>query len=201
MSFAETRTRCYRGLVGLTGALLIAGCASTGGGPGASTAKLETPEGQAHARGVELVRSGNAAQAEEVFLELTRSHPDYATPWLNVALLRHKRGDANGAGEYLAQALMRDPQLAPAWNLQGVIAREINDVDAAEKAYRDAINADSSYAPAWLNLGILLEIWRGQLGAAMQAYEKYVDLTPEGSRDPRVAGWIADLQRRLDRGA
>jgi len=201
MSCANLKTRWYQGFVGLAGALLIAGCASTGGGPGESTAKPETPEGMAHARAVELVRSGDAAQAEEVFLQLTRSHPDYATPWLNVALLRHKRGDANGAGEYLAQALTRDPQLAPAWNLQGVIAREINDVDAAEQAYRDAISADSSYAPAWLNLGILLEIWRGQFDAAMQAYEKYVALTPEDQRDPRVAGWIADLQRRLDRGA
>ncbi len=201
MSCVDTRMRWFQGLTSLAAALLIAGCASTGGGPGTSTAKPETPQGQLHARAVSLVQSGDAAQAEDLFLELTRTYPEYATPWLNVALLRHKRGDANGASEYLAQALTRDPKLAPAWNLQGVIAREINDVDAAEKAYRDAISADSSYAPAWLNLGILLEIWRGQLDAAMQAYEKYVELTPEDTRDPRVAGWIADLQRRLDRGA
>lgn len=201
MSCVNNPMRLFRSCTGLVAALLIAGCASTGGGPGASTAKPDTPQGQLHARAVSLVQSGDPSQAEQVFLELTQTYPDYATPWLNVALLRYKRGDASGASEYLAQALKRDPKLAPAWNLQGVLARELNDVDAAEQAYRDAISADSSYAPAWLNLGILLEIWRGQLGAAMQAYQKYVELTPEDARDPRVAGWVADLQRRLDGGA
>lgn len=201
MSCVDMRTGWARRLFSLFAAVLIAGCASTGGGPGKSTAKPETPQGQLHAQAVSLVQSGDVVQAEQLFLEMTQSYPNYATPWLNVALLRYKRGDSNGAGEFLAQALVRDPQLAPAWNLQGVIAREINNIDAAEKAYRDALAADASYAPAWLNLGILLEIWRGQRGAAMQAYQKYVELTPDESRDPRVAGWIADLQRRLDRGA
>lgn len=183
-------------------ALSLAGCAGTGGSStGGSTAKADSAEFQLHNQAVAAVRAGDPARAEQLFAELARQYPDYATPWLNVALLRYKRGDANGAGDAATEALKRDSGLAPAWNLQGVLAREVNDIDAAENAYRQALTVNSSYAPAWLNLGILLEIWRGQLAAALDAYEKYVEFSPESERDPRVAGWIADLQRRLDRGA
>lgn len=178
---------------------LVAGCATTGSDK--STAKPQSPQAQIHSRAVEMVNNGDPRGAEQLFEQLTQTYPDYATPWLNVALLRYKRGDHKGAAFYLEQALERDAGLAPAWNLQGVMAREVNEIDAAEKAYRDALSADAGYAPAWLNLGILLEIWRGQLPAALQSYRKYVELTPESSVDPRVAGWIADLQRRLDNGS
>ena len=200
MSCVKKIVTAWPAAVALALSLIVTGCASTGGA-GQSTAKPDTPQGQLHAQAVAAVQAGNPDQAEQLFLELTRTWPDYATPWLNVALLRYKRGDHSGAREYVLEAVKRDSKLAPAWNLQGVLAREINDIDAAETAYRDAISADARYAPAWLNLGILLEIWRGQLPAALQSYRKYVELTPEDAVDPRVAGWIADLQRRLDAGA
>lgn len=186
-------------VVAVVAAFVLSGCATTGSDK--STAKPESPQAQLHARAVQAASDGDTQSAEHLFEQLTQNYPDYATPWLNVALLRYKRGDHKGAAYFLKQALDRDSGLAPAWNLQGVMARETNEIDAAEKAYRDALSADPRYAPAWLNLGILLEIWRGQLPAAMQSYQKYVELTPEDSVDPRVAGWIADLQRRLDTGS
>lgn len=179
---------------------LLSGCATVGG-PGGDSAARDSVEGQQHQQAVAAIAAGDVARAEQLFTELTRNYPDYATPWLNLALLQYRRGDPNSAAANVDAALQRDDQLAPAWNLQGVLAREINNIDAAERAYRQAIAVDASYAPAWLNLGILLDIWRGQLSAALSAYERYVELSPEDQRDSRVAGWIADLQRRLDRGA
>ena len=191
------------GFASLAAALLLGACATggTGGGSSPSSARASSPEAQLHNQAVAAVQAGDPATAEALFLQLTQEHPRYATPWLNLALLLHKRGAHADSATVLAEAIKRDSGLAPAWNLQGVLAREANDVDAAEAAYRQALNADGSYAPAWLNLGILLEIWRGQLDGALRAYQKYQELSPAESVDPRVAGWIADLQRRLDRGA
>ena len=181
-------------------ALTLAGCAS-GGGSGAGPAPADSDQATLHTEAVAAVAGGNAQRAEVLFRQLTDQYPRYATPWLNLALLRYRRGDLRTAQQALDEALQRDSNMAPAWNLQGVLAREAEDIDAAESHYRQAIAVDPGYAPAWLNLGILQEIWQGQLSAALASYRRYQELAEPGAVDPRVAGWIADLQRRLDRGA
>lgn len=178
--------------------LLLGGCASGGGGSAAAPA---SPQQQLHSQAVAAVRADDRDTAVTLFTQLAESYPRYATPWLNLALLAHERGDYSACSDFLQQALQRDATLAPAWNLQGVLAREANDIDAAQQAYETALANDGTYPPAWLNLGILLEIWRGEWSAALAAYQNYLQYTPDTEADPRVRGWIADLQRRMDQGA
>lgn len=188
-----------RGAAPLLLSLLILGGCASGGSSG--SAVPTSPQQQLHDQAVAAVRADDRDGAAALFTQLAQSYPRYATPWLNLALLAHARGDYSACSEYLQQALQRDATLAPAWNLQGVLAREANDIDAAQQAYETALANDGKYAPAWLNLGILLEIWRGERSAALAAYQNYLQYTPETEADPRVRGWIADLQRRMDQGA
>lgn len=84
-------------------------------------------------RGVLLEESGRVAQAEVVYVELSRDHPEMAEPLNNLAVLRAARGDLDGARTLLEDALRRDPDYAIAQeNLGDVLLRQ------AERAYEAA---------------------------------------------------------------
>lgn len=55
------------------------------------------------------------------------------------------------------------------------------DTDAAVSALQDLTASDEDYAPAWLNLGIIYQA-QGQTDDAKAAYEKAVELDPNGDQ-------------------
>lgn len=84
-------------------------------------------------RGVLLEASGRDAEAELIYVELSRDHPEMAEPLNNLAVLRAARGDLDGARSLLEDALRRDPAYAIAQeNLGDVLLRQ------AERAYEAA---------------------------------------------------------------
>lgn len=91
--------------------------------------------------------------------------------------------DSSHDGKHIAQ------------NYLGIIARERGDFMRAEEQYEQAIALKPSYANAHLNLGILLDVYRGAWESALGHYKTYQDLT-EGD-DQKVAQWIRDLEFRI----
>lgn len=60
---------------------------------------------------------------------------------------------------------------------------------AASARFREATKWNGQYAEAWRRLGEALERWK-DLDAAREAYEKYLDLEPEGRH-------ARDIRRKL----
>ncbi len=79
-------------------------------------------------------------------------------------------------------------------NQLGVTYRQLGQFDKARAAYEQAIAIDASYAPAVLNLGILSDLYMGDAARALQQYERYLALTPQG--DPVVTKWVAEIKKR-----
>jgi tetratricopeptide (TPR) repeat protein len=67
----------------------------------------------------------------------------------------------------------------------------------AETHYLACLAARPDFAPAQLNLGILYELYLDRPADALEAYRRYQALT--AAPDPRVSGWMQDIERR--RGA
>jgi tetratricopeptide (TPR) repeat protein len=65
----------------------------------------------------------------------------------------------------------------------------------AESAYQQAVRFDPNYANAYLNLGVLFDLYLQQPQKALDAFEKYLELT--AAPDKKVLSWVSELKARL----
>ncbi len=187
---AATRIRNWLPLALL---MLVSACATAPKGGDAVD-----PLTRAYLDALEPMREENWTRAEKSLLRFAEKHPRKSGPWANLAIVYRKLGRNEDAAAAVDKALALNPKNAAAMNQRGILAREAGDFDAAEAAYRQAIATDPAYPLAWLNLGILFDLYRQQPQEALAHYQRYRELLGEDT-DRQVAGWIADLERRLNR--
>ena len=149
------------------------------------------------ARGIDLVREGKDELAAVLFMEIAEDQPGLAGPWANLGLIHMRADQLEKAQEAFEQALAANPRHCDALTQMGVIARKQGRFDDAEQYYRRCIKADGGYAAARLNLGILYELYMGRYSEALVAYGEYQMASAQP--DPRVNGWMLDLERRVER--
>lgn len=179
--------------------LLLASCAS---GPqqdgGQQPAAVQAdPQAQAEfAQALLLAKRGQDDDAIVKFTSLSHKYPNLAGAFVNLGLLQLKKGRHEAARQALLQATTVNPRNAVAFNHLGVAHRALGEFQPARAAYEQALALDPQYAAAHRNLGILLDIYLGDLGAALTHYERYQALS--GASDDEVEKWIVDLKRRAD---
>ena len=145
-------------------------------------------------RVVSYMRAGKAVEAELGFKQLSLQYPQFAAPLVNLAILQRNDGHLEQAEETLKSAVAHERGSAVAWNELGATQRMRGEFKDAASSYEQAIAADARYAPAWRNLGVLSDLYLGDPGRALTAFEQYRQLTGE---DKPVSGWIAELRQRL----
>jgi tetratricopeptide (TPR) repeat protein len=145
-------------------------------------------------RVVSYMRAGKAVEAELGFKQLSLQYPQFAAPLVNAAILQRNAGHLEQAEETLKSAVAHERGSAVAWNELGATQRMRGEFKDAASSYEQAIAADPRYAPAWRNLGVLSDLYLGDPGRALTAFEQYRQLTGE---DKPVSGWIAELRQRL----
>ena len=145
-------------------------------------------------RVVSYMRTGKAVEAELGFKQLSLQYPQFAAPLVNLAILQRNAGHLEQAEETLKSAVAHERGSAVAWSELGATQRMRGQFKDAASSYEQAIAADPHYAPAWRNLGVLSDLYLGDPGRALTAFEQYQQLTGE---DRPVSGWIAELRQRL----
>ena len=145
-------------------------------------------------RVVSYMRAGKAVEAQLGFKQLSLQYPQFAAPLVNLAILQRNDGHLEQAEETLKSAVAHERGSAVAWNELGATQRMRGQFKDAASSYEQAIAADPRYAPAWRNLGVLSDLYLGDPGRALTAFEQYRQLTGE---DKPVSGWIAELRQRL----
>jgi tetratricopeptide (TPR) repeat protein len=133
--------------------------------------------------------------AETLLLELISSFPEYASPRTNLALIYVNTGRVDEALPLLHDAIAMVPRDCIPQIQLALVERSRNEFAAAETAYLVCLKAEPGNAIAHLNLGILYELYMGRFEDALAAYDEYQQLV--GTPDQRVAGWIANLSRRI----
>ena len=121
-------------------------------------------------------RLGDAVAAYERLLALSPDRPD---SWYNLAVLKRKTGDFDGALASYQQALDRGVTRPEEVHLnRGVIyADGLRRNDAAQRELREALAINPSYVPALLNLANL-ETDLGRIDAAAVVYERLLAIDP-----------------------
>ena len=196
----------------LWSALVVAGCASSGG-PAPADRSSRVPENAAgeqsaavlHAdvpaqaqtmfeQAVAVMASGDFVEAELRLKEFLLQYPAYPGAYVNLAIIHAQNGNEKAAQVSIDAALALNPNHPAALNQQGMLFRRNGKFIEAEAAYLKAVTASPDYALAHYNLGVLNELYLQRLDVALQHFETYRQIV--GS-DKQVEKWIVDLTRRV----
>lgn len=185
--------------------LLTAGCDATGskqrpvsGKAGIKAAPMVSPTVQKKFEAaVEEMKTGNKTKAESMFKALTASYPGLSGPYANLGLLYFHDNEVERAEEAFRKAIEVNPESAVSYNHLAIISRGKGNFKEAKSLYLKALSINNDYAYAHLNIGILLDLYIGELESALDHYERYQQLTKVEDKD--VKKWIIDIKRRIKR--
>ena len=192
----------------LWSALVVAGCASSGGPSPAErrsqasvtgAGAVQHPEVPAQAQtlfeqAVAVMASGDFVEAELRLKEFLLQYPAYPGAHVNLAIIHGQNGNEKAAQASVDAALALNPNHPAALNQQGMLLRRNGKFIEAEAAYLKAVTASPDYALAHYNLGVLNELYLQRLDVALQHFEIYQGLV---GNDAQVEKWITDLTRRV----
>lgn len=136
------------------------------------------------------------SDARQRLATLTRDYPELSGPWVNLARVHLEQGREPEAEQALERALQINEYNLEAYNQLALLKRREGDFERAEQLYRQALEVWPFHAESHLNLGILLDLYRGEGEQALLHYRAYQQRQSEPERT--VAGWIIDLERRLE---
>jgi tetratricopeptide (TPR) repeat protein len=111
------------------------------------------------------------------------------------ALQAIEQGDLNLATQRYKAMQKAGVHSPDTLNQYAILLRQKWHLDEALRVYKDALSMNKNYALTHWNLAIYYELYRGDYRSALDHYRNYQRLAP--SPDPRVAGWITDLERRV----
>ena len=191
-------TRSIKRLLLIAMLLVPVACTTTSLMPASQTAAAVAPPAaqKAFETAQKALAAGDLETARSGLLALTQAWPQFASPWINLGIVYERQGETEPALAAFHKAAAAKPGDCLAHVHAGVLLRKARKFDAAEKEYRQCLDHHPDYAPALIDLGILYEIYMGKWQDALAAYQHFQTLQPVP--DKRVAGWIADLSRRIE---
>lgn len=146
-------------------------------------------------RALDAMDSQDWSGAEQILKKLTNQHPELSSPWQNLGVAQARLDKLTEAQQSFKRAIESNAANQEAYNQLALLHRRQGEFEKAEASYQRAIGIWPAYPAIRLNLGILYELYLGDLGKALQQYNIYQSLLPEPDR--RVKGWISDLKRRM----
>ena len=149
---------------------------------------------QQYSQALQLMKSGRNTDAELEFKQIVAAYPQFAGPQLNLGLLYLHDSRLTEAEAAFKAALTLTPANPVAGDELGIVERKLGKFTDAEAAYLRAITAEPNYAPAHLNLGVLYDLYMAEPQKALEQFERYIEIAGENKQ---VAGWVAELRKRV----
>lgn len=127
--------------------------------------------------------------------------PEPANPQMAVALAEQGRqaleqGQTLAARRAWQKAVTLDPSAALVVNNLALLLVEDREFPQAATLLARGIQHSPNTAELHYNLAVVAELYLLDLDRALRHYQRYRDLS--GKDDAKVAGWITDLERRLN---
>ncbi len=105
-------------------------------------------------KGLILTRLNDLDKARDLFVELTREHPDLPEPYNNLAVIYASQGDFEKARDALQQAISTHPSYATAHENMGDIYAKM-----ASRAYNQALQLDADNTSAKAKLSLVNDLF------------------------------------------
>lgn len=123
---------------------------------------------------------------------ITRS-PNSTAPYINMAIAYRELGKPQEAEKQFEKVLAISPSHPVANNEYGLVLRRLGKFTEARTIYENLLAEHPDFHPARKNLGILCDIYIGDLSCALEQYKIYSKARPD---EEKVKLWIVDLERR-----
>lgn len=150
-------------------------------------------------RAIKLIKEGKVGQAEANLEHLVSLRKDLPEAYFNLGWARFQLGKHAQVLLDVQSGLRLKPRMVNGWLLLALAEREMGQFAEAEASYLAALAIDSKHAPLHWNLGVLYDLYLQKPVLALARYRAYQSL--QAVPDTKVAGWIAVIERRLNRAA
>ena len=144
-------------------------------------------------KGLSLLEDGETDEAVEHWEKMSQSDPEYSGVWTNYGLALFQQGKVEEALVSYENAQAVDPAYCPVNGLKGIALRDLGRFDEAQNSYEAGIECAPKDARNYYNLGILHDLYRNDLVAALGNYRKARRLMPD---EDVLNIWVVDLARR-----
>jgi len=118
---------------------------------------------------------------------------DFAPAYFEMGNAQYKKFSYPAAKDFYNKAISYDKTMIDAWNNLGVIQTSTGDLKGAEISLKKCISIDPGYAAAYKNLGILYDTKMKKGAAAVEYYNRYLDLRPDCPDRSLVKLWISAI--------
>lgn len=125
-------------------------------------------------------RADRLHEAEAIYREIIRLHPDNHDALHLLGVIAHQRGNNIGAAELIRNAIQINPGNPDAYQNLAIVLRDLGEFEHAALAYRSAIAIKPDYAEAHNGLAFILERL-GQLDEAVEHYRKAIAYAPKNT--------------------
>lgn len=122
-------------------------------------------------------QSGNLEEAEHIYREILKYHPDNIDAYNNLGSILQEKGELDEAISCYRKAIELDPDFAGAYYNLGDVLQEKGELDEAIICYGKAIEFAPQFVWAYNNLANAL-VTRKQSGKALFYYQKAIGLDP-----------------------
>lgn len=145
------------------------------------------------------VASLNKAKKYSVAINLLdgiqKKYPQLSGPDYQKARIYLNQGKLRQALESVELSLKNNQRNYFSLNLKGIILKESGQFEQSKEVYLEAIKVYPPHPNSHLNLGVLADIYMGELPLALIQYREYMRLVD--NKDKTVANWILELERRV----
>jgi len=190
----------------LTLIVLLGGCASVPSNIPSAASEIKAQDSNIQEPSIESLvtlyqdaltelNNNNFKTAEKYFLEVTKTHPDLAGPWANLALIYIKQEHYEKAENYIQKSLEKNPEMAQALNMAGFIEERNGNINKAKNYYEKAIEKKPDYTLAHYNLALLYDVYLQDIVEAIKHYQQYLSLLD--SEDEKTENWVEELKYNL----
>lgn len=190
--------------------LVLAGCASQGGSlqttPGvaqpqraqkviAPAEPLSDTQQRLLERAHDASRMENWSLARGHLEQLLSQRPDHPKVQSRLAWVLQQQGELEAARSLYQQAIHRDPADAMTVNNLALLLQHQGRFADAQALLLEGVEYAEGVPELHYNLAVVSELYLLDLETALEHYRIYHQLV--GENEQKVAGWIADLERRV----
>ncbi len=146
----------------------------------------------------QLVKLKKYSQAIKLLEGLKAAYPQLSGPDYQLARIYYTSNNLDKALEAINKSIEKNQRNYYSINFKGVVLRALGKFEEAKQSYLQAIKIYPPYPNAHLNLGVLADIYLGELDLALLEYRTYMQLN--SSQDKQVKNWIIEIERRIKSG-
>ena len=129
---------------------------------------------------------------------MQKKYPQLSGPDYQKARIYLSQGKLQQALDSVELSLKNNQRNYYSLNLKGIILKELGQFEQSKEVYLEAIKVYPPYPNSHLNLGVLADIYMGDLSLALIQYREYMRLVDNS--DKTVENWILEIERRIKVG-